>query len=664
MRWELALRRAARAGMFERGAVVRGRGLPVFLAFSHAERIRFMPARGARLEVFLFIRPFARRLLAPVFFSPMLVPATALAQAPQQIAITATRVATPVNQLAAEVTVIDRLTIERNEGRTLVELLAQQAGLQFAGNGGLGKTASLFIRGLESRHTLLLVDGIRVGSATVGTPSLDNLPLEAVERIEIVRGPMSSLHGNGAFGGVVQVFTRQASQGFSANAKLSAGSNRFGQVAAGVGFGNGVVDIAAQAQHTDTRGVSATNPLEPFGSHNPDRDGFRQSAGSLRLGWRPLGDWRVELLALQSTGLTGLDDGPDAEARAELGNRLLGVSARGSLRPGWNTRVSLTESTDRYDTLASASAFAALGAIESRTRQASWENTTATALGTALLLIERTNETVSRPGAPFTVSERDIDSLALGLNGNAAAHSWQASLRHDRNSQFGGVTTGALAYGHALSPAWLMGASVGTSQVLPSFNQLYFPGFGNPNLLPEEGRHAELSIRYSVGEHRLRAAVYDYRYRGFISSGPQPVNLPKVEIDGLTLSYEGRWRGVDLTASYDDTDPRNATVGNANFGKQLARRARQALRLGADWQAGAWTAGATLAAFSHRFDDAGNRRRLGGHGTLDLRGEWAMTPTARLGLRVNNVGDKRYSTVLGYDQPRREAFVTMRYVLR
>ena len=626
-------------------------------------------ARGWRFLLFLRLLPssFQRRAAAPVFLSSLLAAASAGAQtAPpaQRISITATRVPTPVNQLVAEVTVIDRATIERNEGRTLVELLSQQAGLQFSSNGGLGKSASLFIRGLESRHTMLLVDGIRVGSATLGTPSLDNLPLEAVERIEIVRGPMSSLYGNGAFGGVVQVFTRQALQGFSANAKVSAGSNQFGQVAGGVGFGNGVVDVAVQAQHTETRGVSATNSRVPFGNHNPDRDGFRQDAGSLRLGWRPLADWRVELLALQSTGLTQIDDGPGADARAELGHRLLGISARGKVMSGWNTRISLSESTDAYDTLRSASAFASLGAIKTRSRQASWENTTATTLGTALVLLERTNEVVSRPGAPFAVSERDIDGLALGLNGSAGVHNWQASLRHDRNSQFGGITTGALAYGHALSPAWLLGASYGTSQVLPSFNQLYFPNFGSPNLLPEEGKHAELSVRYSVGEHRVRAALYDYRYRGFISSGPQPVNLPQVEIDGVTLSYEGRWRELDLTASYDHVDPRNATNGNANNGKQLPRRAKQALRLGAGWQLGAWSAGATLQAFSHRFDNPGNTTRLGGYGTLDVRAEWAWSSAAKLGLRINNVGDKPYSTVLGYDQPGREAFVTLRYVLR
>ena len=586
------------------------------------------------------------------------------AGAQPQIIVTATRTPVAASDTIADVTVLDRAAIQRSESRTLAELLSQQAGLQFASNGGLGKTASLFIRGLESRHTLLLVDGVRVGSATVGTPSLDNLPLEVIERIEIVRGPMSSLYGSGAMGGVVQVFTRRGTQGFSANAKLGAGSHRYGQAAGGVAFGNGVFDAAAQVQHTDTRGRSASNPQVPFGSYNDDRDGWRQTGGSLRLGWQAAPDWRVELLTLQSSGLTRIDDGPGADARAELDNRHLALSARGRVMGTWQTRFSVSEAVDGYETLASASPFASLGEIRTRSRQLAWENTVATPLGMALALLERTHEVVSRPGQPFAVSERDIDALALGLSGSAAAHTWQASLRRDSNSQFGGVSTGALGYGYALSPAWRVGAGLGTSHTVPSFNQLYFPGFGSPALLPEEGEHGELSLRWTAGEHSLRAAYYEHRYRGFISSGPQPVNLPRVEIDGVTLSYDGRWQALAMTASLDQVDPRNATVGNANFGKLLQRRAQRALRLGADWQAAGWSTGASVAAFSHRFDNTANTVRLAGYATLDLRADWVLQPGLTLGLRLNNVTDKTYQTALGYTQPGREGFVTLRHEWR
>ncbi len=587
-------------------------------------------------------------------------PAHAQAETGPSITITAARQPLAVSQALAEVTVLDAQALQRSEARTLAELLAQQAGLQLSSNGGLGKTSSLFIRGLEARHTLLLVDGVRVGSATVGTPSLDNLPLEAVERIEIVRGPMSSLYGSGAMGGVIQVITKRGGQGLGGNAKLAAGTQAYGQAAAGLGFGDGRFDAALQVQHTQTDGQGASNPRVPFGQYNDDRDGWKQDGGSLRLGWRVAGDWRLEALALAARGRTQLDDGPGADARAELTTQSTTLSARGTVAGPWSTRVSLGESVDGYETLASASPFASLGLIRTRSRQLAWENTVSTPLGTALALAERTTETVSRPGAPFAVSERDIDAVALGLAGSGAGHTWQASLRRDRNSQFGAVSTGALGWGYAITPGWRIGASAGTSLNAPSFNQLYFPNFGNPLLLPEKGEHAEMHVRWLWGAHSLRASTWAHEYRGFITSGPQPVTLPLARINGVSLAYEGAWESWRWQAAAEHTDPRNATAGSANDGKLLPRRAQNALRLGADWAAGAFSAGGTLVAFSHRFDNAANTVRLAGYATLDLRADWTLQPGLSLGLRVNNVGDTAYETALGYDQPGRQAFVTLR----
>lgn len=586
------------------------------------------------------------------------------ALAADSITVTGTRTPVRVSDVVADITVIDRQALQLAEGRTLVELLSQQAGFQSSGNGGPGKTSSLFIRGLEARHTLLLVDGVPVGSATVGSPSLDNLPLELVDRIEIVRGPMTALYGNGAMGGVIQIFTRKAIQGVGAQAKIAAGSNRQGQVAVGASYGGKGFDAVASLQRSSTRGQSSTNPSVPFGSYNPDDDGFQQTSGSLKLGWQPLAGWRLEWLSLASRGNTRIDDGPGADARAELRNDVHLLSLQAQPLPGWTSRLAWSLSTDAYDTLASASAFASLGTIESRQRQLSWENQLATPLGTALALLERSTQTVSRPGAPFTVSERDIDALALGLNGGAAGHTWQFSLRRDRNDQFGGVTTGAAGWGYSLTPAWRVLASLGASHTLPSFNQLYFPGFGSPNLLPEEGRHAELGLQWTQGTHRLRAAWYAHRYRGFISSGPQPVNLPYADIDGVTLSWSGQWRALSFDASLDQTDPRNTTAASANVDKLLPRRAPRAARLGVQWQAGAWRLGAQGAAFSHRYDDAANRVRLGGYGVLDLSAEWALARDLALQLKLNNAADKRYQTALGYDQTRREGVVALRWTLR
>jgi vitamin B12 transporter len=578
--------------------------------------------------------------------------------------VTATRTESRVSDTVAEVTVIEREEIERASGRTLTELLARQPGLQFSSNGGLGKASALFIRGLEARHTLLLVDGVRLGSATVGTPSWDNIPLAAIERIEIVRGPLSSVYGSDAVGGVVQVFTRRGQRGSAGDLQATAGSNEYGQLAGGLSFGSDRFDGAVGLAHTRNRGFSATNPRARFGVHDPDDDGFRQTAGTLRLGWQLTRDWRIEALALESQGRTQYDDGPGTDSRADLRNGVQSLIADGAVREGWRTRLSFGRSTDVYDTLATASAFTPLGATRSEQRQLAWENSFATPLGVAIALLERIDQDVSRPGVPYATSARSIDAVGAGLSGDADGHAWQAGLRHDRNSQFGARTTGSLGYGYALTPAWRLGGSYGTSFVAPSFNQLYFPGFGNPDLQPEEGRHGELSLRWSAGGHTARAAYVDNRIRGYIPSGPQPANVPRTRIDGWVLSYEGRLRGAVLGASYERLDPRNDTEGSASQGRLLPRRARDALRTSVDWSFGAASMGATLVAFSERYEDVANQLRLAGFATLDLRADWSFDRAWSLGLRLNNLADKAYETAYGFNQPGREAYLTLRWAQR
>lgn len=604
----------------------------------------------------------------PILAAGLAVPgAAALAQAPAamaqpltEVVVTATRSTEKVGNTVADVTVLDRTDLDRSDGQSLMEVLAHEPGIQFSGSGGLGTTGSLFIRGHDSRHTVLLIDGVRAGSATTGTPSIDNLPLDAIERVEIVRGPLSSLYGSEAVGGVVQLFTRRGGQGLRLNARATIGSNRFGQVGGGLSFGNGRFDGAIQVQALDTRGFSATNPRERWGSFDPDRDGFRQRGASVRFGGRLADGWRIDGMLLESDGLARYDDGPGVDSRAKLRTAVQSLQASGRLTDAWATRMIVARSLDRYDSLATANPWYTLGAIETSQMQYSWENTFETVLGTALALIERLDQDVSRPGQPFAASARTIDAVALGLSGAASGHSWQASVRDDRNSQYGTQTTGSLGWGYAFTPAWSAGASWGTSFVAPSFNQLYYPGWGNPNLRPEEGEQAELSLRWKSGAHSVRGGWFDSRIRGFITSGAVPVNVPRARIEGLALAYEGCWGNLALGTSVDLIDPRNVTAG-ASFGKVLQRRAKRALKAHADWHQGPWSLGAIWSAYSDRFDDAANTVPLPGYGTVDLRADLRLSRDWTVGARLNNAGGKAYETALGYNQPGRELYLTARY---
>ncbi|MFN3566741.1 MAG: TonB-dependent receptor domain-containing protein, partial [Burkholderiaceae bacterium] len=506
------------------------------------------------------------------------------------VVVTATRSPLRTSNVVAETTVLTRTDLDKSEARSLAEALATTAGIQFAANGGLGKNSSIFVRGLESRHVLLLVDGVPVGSATTGTPSLDNLPLELIDRIEIVRGPLTSLYGSGAMGAVIQVFTRRGAAATAASA--AAGSNAYARAAAGFGI-DAPVELAVSAQHLRTDGFSATNSRVPFGNFNPDDDPFRQTAGVARLGARFGADWRADALLLESRGTTHYDDGPGADAQAKLRNSVAAVSLAGKPLDFWQTTLRAGRSTDVYDTRVSASPFVTPGAIETEQTLLSWENVLDSAFGQWLLLAERTEQDVSRPGAPFAESNRTIDALGLGYTLTRGAHDLQASLRRDRNSQFGSQVTGAAAYAYALSPAWRVGAGYGESFTAPSFNQLYFPGFGNPNLKPEEGEHTEVFGAWRGGGAQARLTAFEHRYVGFISAGPTPLNLPKVRIRGASVDGAARFGPWSVSGGADYVDPRNRT-GGANFNRRLPRRALAAVRADLAYDVGTWQAGAQV----------------------------------------------------------------------
>lgn len=569
----------------------------------------------------------------------------------REVTVTATRTPTLADQLVSDVRVIDRETIEASTARTLPELLARTVGVQFSANGGLGKQSSVFIRGTESRHALLLVDGVRLGSATTGTPSWEKIPLESIERIEVLQGPASAIYGSDAVGGVVQVFTRKGREGLHPHASVTVGSHRHFTAAAGVSGGRGDLRYAAGVQRTRERGFSATNPRVPFGSHNPDVDPFRQDSVNGSLEYRLGGGWALDAAALYSDGTSWYDDGPGRDARAVVRGATAHAALRGPIRQGWQSTLRVSQANDTFNTIVARFP----GSFRTEQREYTWQNEIDTPAGLLLAGLERREQEVSGSTA-YAVRERSIDSAFAGLNGSRAAHSWQANVRRDRNSQFGGATTGFAGYGWRFAPEWRVNVSHGTSFVAPSFNQLYFPNFGDPTLRPERGRNTELGLTWARGGHELRLVRFDNRIRGFISNTTVAQNIPRARIDGWSLGYTGQFRQVGLYASLDALDPRNEVTGAL-----LPRRARQQAAVTAEFQRAAWAYGASLLHVGERFDDAANRNRLASYTTIDLHARWRFAPAWSLQAKVNNLADRDYETALGYNQPGRSFYLTLRW---
>jgi vitamin B12 transporter len=597
-------------------------------------------------------KPASRARLALVPLALSLSSSGALAQAPlQQTIVTATRTETRADELVSDVTVIDRQQIENSTARSLAELLARNGGLQMSANGGLGKQSSVFTRGTENRHTIFLVDGVRVGSATAGIPNWDAIPVDMIERIEILKGPGSALYGSDGVGGVVQVFTHRGTQGFHPYAALTAGSYQHYELAAGVTGGQGALGYTLGVQRTREQGFSATNPRVPFGNYNPDDDPFEQDAvnGSLRydLG----GGWAVDGTALYSDGTSWIDDGPGFDSRSAVRALAAQAGIKGRPTAGWLTSLRVSQGEDTSNSIVASFP----GAFKTSQRQWTWQNDIDTPAGVVLAGLEQRQQDVSATTA-YAVTERTIRAVFAGLNGNAGAHSWQANLRRDDNTQFGGATTGFAGYGYRITPAWRASASYGTSFVAPSFNQLYFPGFGNPDLQPEEGKNYDLSIAWARDGHEVKLVRFDNRIRGFMTNTTLPQNIPRARIEGWTLSYGGAFGRLALRGTLDLLDPRNEVNGN-----QLPRRSEQQATAAADWQQGAWRFGGSLLAVGERFDDAANLNRLGGYATIDLYADWQFSRDWSVQGKVNNLADRDYETAMGYNQPGRAFYVTLRW---
>jgi vitamin B12 transporter len=575
------------------------------------------------------------------------------------VLVTATRTARTADQTLASVTVITRPDIERSQANDVPELLRGLAGVNMTSTGGYGKGASLFLRGTNPGHVVVLVDGVKVGSATSGAPTWEFLPLAEIERIEIVRGPRSSLYGSEAIGGVVQIFTRRGGGPTRPSAKVTLGSFRTHDVSAGVSGGPGNTWFNVHAGQFATRGVNATLPRST--SFEPDRDGLDNRYGSFRVGHRLPHETEIELHGLQSRGNTEFDS-PGFLNETNFRQSSGGVKLQSRVLPVWNLSLQAGESKDnthnfRADRTVIPSRF------NTKRRVQTWQNDLSLGRQQLLTLGLDNQEDLVTSSENLAKTSRDNNAWFTLYQGELGLHSFQASLRRDDNEQFGQHETGSVAYGYALTPQHRVFTSYGTGFRAPNFVDLYWPdpffSTGNPNLQPEESKSFELGTTGSAGATQWSASLFRTRIENLIvltGSNFLPTNLNRATINGLELGGATRVDAWQLGANLTLLDPRDDATD-----KYLQRRSRYVGRLDVDRRVGRAQWGATLLSQGARYDDPANRTRLGGYTLLNLRVEQTLTRDWRLGMRLENATDKEYQTVAGFNSIGRSLFATLFY---
>ena len=569
-------------------------------------------------------------------------------------------VVTAKRDLEPGTTLRDAIAITRDEidaagPVSLGELLQRKAGIELRGTGGPGQPESLFIRGAGSAQTLVLIDGLRAGSSTAGTTALEAIPLEMIERIEVVKGPLSSLYGSDAIGGVIQIFTRHKDvpHFFSA---LDYGTQNDRRVSAGLSTADDSNRISLAGGYRAVDARSATNPRATF-SYNPDRDGYDRGNASANLSYHFNAEHELAAQYYYSRLSNRFDATANFDDKTITTVETFSMSSTNRLASFWVSRLDVGQGSD--DSV-SQTGFGSSG-FRTRQNQLTWQNDLALAQGALSLAYVGLDERIATD-PPFPVTSRRTNSFVGVYQLKVDPHTLQANVRYDDSSQYGGRTTGALGYAYAIGEGWRALVNVGNAFKAPTFNDLYFPGFANPSLAPETAQNADVAVEYASGTLLARATAYRNQVKNLIvfqcdaDFNCAPNNVAKATLTGVTLQAQGDWRTVSFKGSLDFLRPVDDATGN-----QLPRRAREFGSASAlvPWEA--WKFGAEVVAASARYDDAANTRRMGGYALVNLTASYALSRQWALTVRADNVFDKRYELAAGYNTAGASIFGGVRY---
>lgn len=587
---------------------------------------------------------------------------TLLAQAatePQlrETVITATRVARPLADIVSDVSVIDRETIEASGAVGVIDVISRLPGVQITRNGGQGSSGSVYLRGAESRFTAVYLDGVRLDSQSTGGVVWEQIPLSQIDRIEVVRGPAAAVYGSDAMGGVIQLFTKKGEGAPAPYVGVGLGNQGTRTVQAGVSGGTEQVDYALGLSHERADGFSA----RVGSAYNPDEDGYRRTSANARLGVQFDTTHRLEGTLLASNLNSQYDGSKTADDRNHHQLRTASLAWLAKWSDVYSTRLQVTQGQSEYSTRPNF--YMTETTLHNYLLQNEWR------LGAHLFTaaLERREDELHNPATEFVGDlqrDRSQNALALGYGLNQGAHTLQANLRYDDDSEFGGKSTGSLSYGYAITPQWRVTAAAGTSFRAPTLYHR-FSEYGAPDLQPEKGRNVELGARWTQGESSVGVVAYRNRVSNLINFGAAGrcdssfgcyENVGRAEYKGVTLSAAHRIAGVSLHGSIDWQNPRDL-----DSGKLLARRAKRYATLGADTLVAGWTLGAELYASARRYDNAANTNVLGGYTTLNLYTSKRVARNVTLLARVDNLADKDYQLARTYATGGRTFYVGLKW---
>lgn len=599
------------------------------------------------------------------------------------VIVTATRNPVSANDVLADYDYIGPEEIERAGQTSLPELLQQQRGIQIQTYGGSGGLANVYLRGTANNQALVLIDGVRTQSSTLGGAVWSNIPVSLIDHIEIIFGPQSTFYGADALGGVIQIFTKRgdgpakvsASTGYGTygtsinNASISGSTEGVNKTRYSVGL--------SQENSTGFNTVAPNNPYYkryPLTSSAYTREGF---TSQLSQDWSEGQEFGLKFLATRDTyqypGYTtsGTSRRPiyTPQMNQQVGDLFVtSLYSKNQITQDWLSLIQVSNSTNNAQSITAVSS----DPINTPQNGFSWQNDIRIGEDTLQVVAERRVQYVNASystvvtGAPSSNlnTSRTTDSMAASYQLKRGSNLLTAALRNDEISNYGSQTTGSIAYGYFFTKEFRANINYGTGFRAPTFNDLYYPGYGNANLQPETNRNFEAGVHYEGKMYDLHFVGYENQIKNLIvalscttqSSGYCPTNFAKTQIGGLSLGGNARLDDLTFRASYDIMNAVNVATG-----LQLPNKAKNTANIGADYRYIKTDLGANLTLSGLRYGNAGNTQVMGGYALMNLYVSQELTPELSILAKWNNIFNAQYQLTYGYLTPGSNVFVGLRY---
>lgn len=553
----------------------------------------------------------------------------------EHISIYANRTATPQQDVLASVSVLERDEIVARQANDLPALLAQLPGINVSRDGGRGQNSGLYIRGGNTGHTLVVIDGVRSGSATLGYQSLAMLPLELIERIEVIRGPRAAWYGSDALAGVIAITTRRSASAVTLNANVGS----YGQAGTDISVSHTEQQLTLQA----TAGVSRADGFNVRKDLDADNDGYNQKFVNVAAAYQTT----FGVLSAQAnvnSGFYEFDTSYGDEDEADTLSRAYVLGWKHQLGQ-WQHQAQASRNLDSETTFGQSSRSPFITERDEFTYQAA-SNITDTLH--VLAGINWYQEQVDKSATAYEQTSRINRALFTGINYQTQALQLEAAARRDLTNQYGEQNTWQLAAGYQLTEFWQLRASRGTAFKTPTFNDLYYPGYANPELKPEQSLSNEVALNYQQATLSAQVSWFNRDVTNLIQGVDQAENVLLATIDGIEFSIQQQWQQLNINLAYTWLDTENRSTG-----KKLSRRPENTINWRGSYDADLWSVFITADYQSATYQGAdwlsGNDLPLAPSHTLwGVGGSYTLTQALTLRAKIDNVFDKNYYTSHSY----------------